>query len=163
MEETKKKMEERLYELLKAKGLTISVAESCTGGMICSRLVDVPGVSEVFKEGYVTYSNKAKKRTLDVSKSTLKKQGAVSSQTAKEMALGAAMASDSDIAVSVTGNAGPSAEEGKPVGLVYIGIYCKGKVKAYEFSFEGERRDIREQAAEEALRICCEAAEKLKS
>ena len=107
MEETKKKMEERLYELLKAKGLTISVAESCTGGMICSRLVDVPGVSEVFKEGYVTYSNKAKKRTLDVSKSTLKKQGAVSSQTAKEMALGAAMASDSDIAVSVTGNAGP--------------------------------------------------------
>ena len=163
MEETKKKMEERLYELLKAKGLTISVAESCTGGMICSRLVDVHGVSEVFKEGYVTYSNKAKKRTLDVSKSTLKKQGAVSSQTAKEMALGAAMASDSDIAVSVTGNAGPSAEEGKPVGLVYIGIYCKGKVKAYEFSFEGERRDIREQAAEEALRICCEAAEKLKS
>lgn len=154
--------EYELYSLLKRYELSISVAESCTGGLVCSKLVNVPGISEHFKEGFIVYSNKAKKKTLEVSKSTLKKQGAVSGQAAKEMALGAAVNADTDIAVSVTGNAGPSAEEGKPVGLVYIGIYCMGKVKAYEYSFEGERADIREQAAVEALRLCSRIIEKYK-
>ena len=154
--------EARLFKLLKETGLTISVAESCTGGLVCSRLVSNPGVSEYFKEGFVTYSNKAKRRTLEVSKSTLKKQGAISGQVAKEMALGAAVNTDSDIAVAITGNAGPEAEEDKPVGLVYIGIYCQGKVKAFEYSLEGEREDIRQQAATEALMLCCETIEKLK-
>ena len=154
--------EARLFKLLKENGLTISVAESCTGGLVCSRLVSNPGVSEYFKEGFVTYSNKAKRRTLEVSKSTLKKQGAISGQVAKEMALGAAVNTDSDIAVAITGNAGPEAEEDKPVGLVYIGIYCQGKVKAFEYSLEGEREDIRQQAATEALMLCCETIEKLK-
>ena len=76
------------------------------------------------------------------------------------MAIGAAMNADTDLAVSITGNAGPSADEDKPVGLVYIGVYLKGKVKAYEFSFEGERQDIREQATNEAIRLCCKAVEK---
>lgn len=154
--------EARLFKLLKETGFTISVAESCTGGLVCSRLVSNPGVSEYFKEGFVTYSNKAKRRTLEVSKSTLKKQGAISGQVAKEMALGAAVNTDSDIAVAITGNAGPEAEEGKPVGLVYIGIYCRGKVKAFEYSLEGEREDIRQQAASEAFILCCETIEKLK-
>ena len=161
-ESCEKAPEVRLFELLKETGLTISVAESCTGGLVCSRLVSNPGVSEYFKEGFVTYSNKAKKRTLEVSKSTLKKQGAISGQTAKEMALGAAVNTDSDMAVSITGNAGPDAEEDKPVGLVYVGIYCRGKVKAFEFSLEGDREDIRKQAADEALKLCCRTIEKLK-
>ena len=152
--------QEELYQLLKKADLSISVAESCTGGLLCSRLVSVPGISKFFKEGFVTYSSKAKRKTLEVSKSTLKKQGAVSGQTAKEMAIGAAMNADTDVAVSVTGNAGPSAEEDKPVGLVYIGIYLSGKVKAYEYMFEGERDDIRSQAASEAISLCCRALEK---
>ena len=160
MEDIRTAPEYELYSLLKKYGLSISAAESCTGGLLCAKLVNVPGISEYFKEGFVTYSNKAKKKTLEVSKSTLKKQGAVSGQTAKEMALGAAVNADTDIAVSVTGNAGPSAEEGKPVGLVYIGVYCMGKVKAYEYSFEGERSDIREQAAKEAIRLCIRTIEK---
>ena len=138
--------EEVLVKLLMQEGFTISTAESCTGGLVSTRLVSVPGVSEVFKEGFITYSNKAKRRTLDVSKSTIRKEGAVSEQTAKEMAMGAAMMADTDVAVSVTGNAGPAAEEDKPVGLVYIGIYIRGKVKAFEYHFEGDREEIRQQA-----------------
>ena len=127
MEEQKRTQTEQLVELLKKHDLSIATAESCTGGLVSTMLVDVPGVSQVFKEGFVTYSNKAKRRTLDVSKSTIRKEGAVSEQTAKEMAVGAAMMADADVAVSVTGNAGPEAEEGKPVGLVYIGVYIAGK------------------------------------
>lgn len=151
--EAKNAPEYELVQLLLKYGLSIATAESCTGGMVSARLVNVPGVSEVFKEGFVTYSNKAKRRTLDVSKTTIRKEGAVSEQTAKEMAMGAALQADADAAVSVTGNAGPDAEEGKPVGLVYIGIYLGGKVKAVEYRFSGDRNAVREQAAEEALRL----------
>lgn len=154
--------EQALVELLLKYGLSISTAESCTGGMVASRLVDVPGVSAVFKEGFVTYSNKAKRKTLDVSKSTIRKEGAISEQTAKEMAMGAALAADTDLAVSVTGNAGPDAEEDKPVGLVYIGVYLGGKVKAVEYQFEGDRRAVREQAADAALKLARKAVIKLK-
>lgn len=154
--------EYKLVSLLKKYDLTIATAESCTGGLISTRLVNVPGVSDVFKEGFITYTNKAKRKTLDVSKSTIKKEGAISEQTAKEMAMGAAMMADTDIAVSVTGNAGPYNEEDKPVGLVYIGVYIGGKVKAWEYRFEGDRRQIREQAAEEALHVAVKALQKQK-
>ena len=154
--------EEVLVKLLMQEGFTISTAESCTGGLVSTRLVSVPGVSEVFKEGFITYSNKAKRRTLDVSKSTIRKEGAVSEQTAKEMAMGAAMMADTDVAVSVTGNAGPAAEEDKPVGLVYIGIYIRGKVKAFEYHFEGDREEIRQQAATEAISVTLPSLRKLK-
>ncbi len=154
------KTEEKLFKLLSKKELNISVAESCTGGLICARLVNAPGISEYFKEGFVTYSNKAKRRTLEVSKSTLKKEGAISAQVAKEMALGAAVTANADIAVSTTGNAGPGSDEDKPVGLVYIGIYFRGKLKAYEYHFNGDRNEIREQAAEEALRLCIDTIKK---
>ncbi|MDO4265761.1 MAG: nicotinamide-nucleotide amidohydrolase family protein [Eubacteriales bacterium] len=152
--------EEELVRLLSKKGLTISTAESCTGGLVSAKLVNVAGASEVFREGFVTYSNKAKRKTLDVSKSTIRKEGAVSAQTAKEMAVGAALMADTDIAVSVTGNAGPSAEEDKPVGLVYIGVYAGGKARALEYHFEGGRNEIRAAAAEEAVKAALSATQK---
>ncbi len=145
--------EELLVKYLCENDITISTAESCTGGLLTAKIINVPGISEFFKEGFITYSNKAKRKTLDVSKSTIRKEGAVSEQTAKEMATGAAMKADTDMAVSVTGNAGPDAAEDKPVGRVYIGIYLKGKVKAFKYDFEGTRNEIRTQAADEALKL----------
>lgn len=144
-------LEMAVVRLLKKYELTVTTAESCTGGMIASRLVNVPGVSQVFREGFVTYSNKAKRKVLDVSKSTLKKYGAVSEQTAKEMATGGVFATDADACIAVTGVAGPDSEEDKPVGLVYIACYMKDKVKVEKYHFKGNRDKIREQAAVKAL------------
>ena len=150
--EEKETLEEAVVHLLEKYDLTLTTAESCTGGLLAGRLVNVPGVSEVFREGYVTYSNKAKRRLLDVSKTTLRKYGAVSEQTAKEMATGAVIASDSDIGLSVTGIAGPDGgTDEKPVGLVYIGCYVKDSVKVKECHFNGNREKIREQTVVEAL------------
>lgn len=160
-EEAGQDLSGRLVQLLKKAELTISTAESCTGGLLASSLVDVPGVSAVFREGFVTYSNKAKRRTLGVSKSTIRKDGAISEQTAKEMATGAALAADTDIALSVTGNAGPDADEEKPVGLVYIGIYAKGKVRVERHSFTGSRQEIRKAAVEAAFSLGIKAVEKI--
>ena len=145
-------IEEVVGNLLIEKGLKISTAESCTGGMIASRLVAYPGISEVFLEGAVTYSNEAKMRTLNVSCKTLEKYGAVSEQTAREMALGIAKRTGSDISVVTTGVAGPGGgTEEKPVGLVYIGLYYKGVVKAYKYGFNGDRAKIRTSATIKAL------------
>ena len=145
-------LEKKLVNLLEKNDFSISTAESCTGGLLSARIINVPGASEVFKEGMVTYTNKSKRKRLDVSKSTLKKYGAVSKQTAKEMAAGIAFNSDSDAALSITGIAGPDGgTEEKPVGLVYIGLYVKGKILAEEFHFSGNRQEIREQSVEAAL------------
>ena len=145
-------IEEVVGTLLIEKGLKISTAESCTGGMIASRLVAYPGISEAFLEGAVTYSNEAKMRTLNVSCETLEKYGAVSEQTAREMALGIAKRTGSDISVVTTGIAGPGGgTEEKPVGLVYIGLYYKGEVKAYKYGFNGDRSRIRMSATIKAL------------
>jgi len=147
-------IEEVVGDLLIEKGLKISTAESCTGGMIASKLVAYSGISEVFLEGAVTYSNEAKIRTLNVSCETLEKYGAVSEQTAIEMALGIAKRTGSDIAVITTGIAGPKGgTEDKPVGLVYIGLYYKGEVKAYKYVFNGDRARIRTGATIKALDI----------
>lgn len=114
---------------LKEKNMTVAFAESCTGGLISKRLTDVPGASEVFGFGFCTYANEAKMKLLGVSGETLEKYGAVSSQTAEEMALGARKVSGADIAVSVTGIAGPGGgTEEKPVGLVYMGIASENGV-----------------------------------
>ena len=119
---------------------------------MAARLVNVPGASEVFREGFVTYSNKAKKKYLDVSKSTLRKYGPVSEQTAKEMATGGVFATDADACVAVTGLAGPDGgTEDKPVGLVYIACYMKDSVKVEEYRFKGNREKMREQATVQAL------------
>lgn len=145
-------LEEAVVRLLMKYELTVTTAESCTGGMIASKLVNVPGASEVFNEGFITYSNKAKRKILDVSKNTLKKYGAVSEQTVKEMAIGGAFAADADACIAVTGIAGPDGgTEEKPVGLVYIGCCMKDEVTVKECRFHGTRMEIREQSANAAL------------
>lgn len=144
-------IEMAVVRLLKKYELTVTTAESCTGGLISGRIVNVSGASQVFKEGFVTYSNKAKRKYLNVNKSTLKKHGAVSKQTAKEMALGGVFATGADVCVAVTGIAGPVSESEKPVGLVYIACYLKDKVKVEEYHFKGNREKIREQSVVKAL------------
>lgn len=140
-------IEEVVAKLLIEKGLTISTAESCTGGMIAGTLINYPGISEVFLEGAVTYSNEAKHNRLGVKNETLDKHGAVSEETAREMAIGIAQTSKTDVSIVTTGIAGP--EGGtleKPVGLVYIGVYVKGEVKIQRCIFSGNRNKIRLQA-----------------
>ena len=145
-------LEMAVVRLLKKNGLTVTTAESCTGGMLAARLVNVPGVSDVYREGYITYSNKGKRRLLDVNKSTLKKYGAVSEQTAREMAIGGVFANGADVCVATTGIAGPDGgTEEKPVGLVYISCYLKDKVTVERFQFKGNREKIREQTVVKAL------------
>ena len=141
-------------DLLIKNNLKISTAESCTGGMIASRLVSISGISDAFLEGAVTYSNEAKVRTLNVKEETLKKYGAVSEETAREMAEGMAKRTGSDIAVVTTGIAGPGGgTEEKPVGLVYIGLYYKGEVFVYKNVFNGNRQEVRTKATVTALDI----------
>ena len=141
-----------VLEELKARGLTLGAAESCTGGMIASKIVNVAGASEVFNQGFVTYSNKAKRKMVGVGKNTLKKYGAVSEPTAREMAAGGAEEADAEAAVAVTGIAGPDGgTDEKPVGLVYIACCLNGDVTVEECHFHGSRTEIREQSAMEAL------------
>ncbi|MCI8980958.1 MAG: competence/damage-inducible protein A [Hungatella sp.] len=145
-------LEMAVVRLLKKHELTVATAESCTGGLVAGRIVNVPGSSEVFREGFVTYSNKAKRRHLDVSKSTIKKYGAVSKETAREMAVGGAFATDSDLCVAITGLAGPDGgTEEKPVGLVYMACCMGDKVTVEKYQFKGNRNKIREQSVVKAL------------
>ena len=144
--------EEAVVRLLKDNGMTLAAAESCTGGLLSARIVNVPGASEVFKAGLVTYSNKAKRKLANVKKKTLKEYGAVSGKTAKEMAKGAARIAGTDVAVSTTGIAGPGGgTPEKPVGLVYICVTVKGKTYVKECHFSGDREMIRQSTVEEAL------------
>lgn len=133
---------------------TIAVAESCTGGLVGSKLTNVPGISEVFKYGVISYSNEAKQKLLGVKSSTLEKYGAVSKQTAKEMAIGIKNLSNSDIGVSITGIAGPKGgTTQKPVGLVYIGYADNNGVYVKKCMFSGSRLEIRERSANTALHL----------
>ena len=127
---------------------TISVAESCSGGLLASSFIDVPGASEIFMEGLVTYSNEAKMERLGVKKETLEKYGAVSAETAKEMVCGL----KTDVGISVTGIAGPGGgTEEKPVGLVYMGIKVDDEIFIEKKIFSGPRRKIRERAVLHSL------------
>lgn len=145
-------LEQAVVDLLLANNLTVTTVESCTGGLVAGRLINVPGVSEVFKMGHITYSNKAKRKLLDVKRGTLDKYGAVSSKVVKEMAQGASTFTRADVAVAVSGIAGPDGgTEEKPVGLVYIGISVRGKVTTQEYRFTGNREKVREQAVAESL------------
>ncbi len=147
-------LEENVVSLLKKCDITVSTAESCTGGKLAGKLVNVSGASSVFGQGFVTYSNKAKKKLIGVSKNTLKKYGAVSKQTAKEMAEGVSVTTGSDIGIGITGIAGPDGgTEEKPVGLVYIGCCVKEKVTVKEYHFVGDRNDIRENSVMAALSL----------
>ena len=140
--------------LLEQKKLHVTTAESCTGGLIAGTLVNVPGISEWFGEGYVTYSNEAKEKLLGVSHETLVNYGAVSEQTAKEMAEGAAKAAGAQVAIAATGIAGPDGGTAeKPVGLVYLGCFCKGMVRVEKHMFDGDRVQVRTQSVRAALKL----------
>lgn len=147
-------LEKAVVDLLLANELTVSTIESCTGGLLSARLINIPGVSEVFKTGYITYSNKAKRKLVGVKKSTLHKYGAVSGQVAKEMANGSAALTKSDVTVSITGIAGPDGGTAqKPVGLVYIACCVRGKTAVKEYHFMGSREKIRDAAVSAALTL----------
>lgn len=144
-------LEQSVVELLLANNLTVTAAESCTGGLFSARLINVPGVSEVYKSGYITYSKKAKRKVLGIRKPVIERHGVISAETAEEMAKGLSSVTKADVAISITGNAGPDACEDKPVGLVYIGCNVKGKVSVIEAHFSGNRNKIRESAVTAAL------------
>ena len=145
---------EVIVETLKKKKYTLATAESCTGGMVAASIVDVPGASDVFMEGFVTYSNEAKMRTLGVSAETLKLYGAVSEQTAREMAAGACLKAGTNTAVATTGIAGPSGgTKEKPVGLVYVACAVNGKVGVEELHLAGTRYEIRSMSTDAALEL----------
>lgn len=142
-----------LFNGLKRRGLMIATAESCTGGLIAATLTNVPGSSAIFDRGFVTYSNEAKMELLKVQEETLQEFGAVSEQTAKEMVQGALQFSNAQVAVSVTGIAGPDGgTKEKPVGLVYIGVGREnGDIQCHEHHFEGDRNEVRAQTVAAAL------------
>ena len=141
-----------VLELLKNRGETVTFAESCTGGLLCGAFVDCAGASDCLKESFVTYANEAKENLLGVKSETLARCGAVSSECAREMALGAARAAGADWAVSVTGIAGPGGGTAeKPVGTVWIGVAHGGAAQAREYHFRGQRQWIRKLSVVNAL------------
>ncbi len=145
-------LEEVVLKLLTESKLTIALAESCTGGLISSRLTDVPGASLSLMYGITSYSNESKIKILGVKEATINNYGAVSSQTAEEMAEGAKRVNGTDIGLSITGIAGPDGgSEEKPVGLCYVGIAMDGTVKAYKFLFNGNRKRIKWNSSSRAL------------
>ncbi len=150
--EADKTLEEVVVELLKENTLTISTAESLTGGLFSARLVNVPGASGVFKEGFITYSNKAKRKYAGVKKGTLLKYTAVSDEVVREMAKGAAVEAKADCAVAITGLAGPDGgTDKKPVGTVYVACWIDGNTLSKECHFTGTRQEIRQASVTAAL------------
>lgn len=142
-----------LFDALKQRGIMLATAESCTGGMIAKTVTDLPGSSDIFERGFVTYSNASKTELLAVQPELLETHGAVSAEVAQAMAEGALEHSNAKIAVSCTGIAGPGgATPDKPVGLVYIGLASRmGPAKSFEHHFSGDRAAIRRQTVDAAL------------
>ena len=150
----KEKREERAVRLLARKGLTLALAESCTGGLIGYRITSVPGSSAVFRGGVVAYADLAKSRLLGVDRATLRRRGAVSAETAVEMARGARRALGARVALAVTGIAGPAGgTPEKPVGLVFTGLSAGRKDRVEEHFLGGGREKVRRQAADLALSL----------
>lgn len=154
---------QKTVKLLKKNGLILTTAESCTGGLIAKLITDVSGSSAVFKCGIVAYANEIKESVLGVKGETLKNFGAVSEETVREMALGALKISGADIAVSVSGIAGPESDDtNKPVGLIWLAVSFKGKttVKALTNNFtDNIRENNRISAAYNGLSLVCEVIE----
>ncbi len=145
-------VEERIGELLTRRGLTLAVAESCTAGLLGHRITSVSGSSAYFEGGVISYSNAAKERLLGVPHQTLIQHGAVSKETALAMASGARRLLGADIALSVTGIAGPTGgTPDKPVGLVYIGLAAEGEEISEKHSWHGDRSENKERSAQAAL------------
>jgi len=144
-----------LLDRYRKAGRRLATAESCTGGMVAARLTDIAGSSDVVERGFVTYSNEAKIELLGVSTELIQHYGAVSAQVARAMADGALAHSRADIAISITGIAGPGgAVPGKPVGLVYLALAAKGRDTRVERQhFDGDRQAVRSAALERALEL----------
>ncbi len=145
-------MEDLIGKILSEKGLTISVAESCTGGIIGGLITDVPGSSRYFKGGIISYSDESKVNILNVSSGTITEHGAVSNRTAREMAEGVKHLFNSHIGLAVTGIAGPEGgSKEKPVGTIFIGLAVEDETFTFRYHFHGTRRQIRRKTAERAL------------
>jgi len=151
--------EGELIAQLRQRHATLATAESCTGGLIAARLTNAPGASEVFLGGIVSYSNAVKHSHLHVTQEVLETHGAVSAPCARQMAEGACAQLGADLAISVTGIAGPGgATPTKPVGLVYIGVAARGAAtQVVEFHFAGTRAEIRQQSVDAALTLALRA------
>ncbi|MBN2466435.1 nicotinamide-nucleotide amidohydrolase family protein [candidate division WOR-3 bacterium] len=144
-----------LGQLLLSKGLTLAVAESCTGGLVGDRLTDVPGSSQYFAGGVIAYSNAAKVSLLGVSRQTLDRWGAVSEQTVREMAAGVCRRFKARVGVATSGVAGPGGgTRGKPVGLVHVCVRAGRRVAVERYLFRGSRRSVKERSAAAALEFC---------
>lgn len=154
-------MEEELVKILAEKGMYISTAESCTGGLIAGAIVNVAGASSVFMEGFVTYSNESKEKRLGVSHSTLENTGAVSEETVKEMAQGLMKVTGADVTIVSSGIAGPDGgTPEKPVGLVYLCCCTGNGMYVSRNIFNGNRQQIREQAVNTAIELVIDSINK---
>ena len=152
-----KQAAKELVKLLSQRGMTVTTAESCTGGLISAAITSVPGSSAVLDGALVSYASAVKGRFLNVPPETLYDIGVVSAECAEAMAKGAAALFSADCAISVTGNAGPSAgDPAAPVGRVYIAAYLLGMVSVRQLNLSGNREQVRECAAKEALTLLCE-------
>lgn len=145
---------EYIAQELISRKQTITTAESCTGGLLAAELTSVSGSSAYFQRGFITYSNQSKSQLLNVLPSTLRQYGAVSEETAREMALGALLATRNDFALSITGVAGPDGgTEKNPVGTVWFGFATKQRIWAKKYHFQGDRNQVRRQAVQYSLAI----------
>ena len=164
-------LEERIGKRLRARGETVAVAESLTGGLVCARLTSVPGASDYVDRGVVAYSNRAKQRDLGVSREALDSDGAVSGSVATEMARGVRDTAATTWGVSTTGIAGPTGgTDEKPVGLVFVGVAYAGPwgtessfVRVDHHVFDGDREAVAQQSATQALRALDEALDVVES
>lgn len=139
-----------LFHKMEEKGLFLCSVESLTGGLFASTIIGIPGASHIYKGSFVTYCNEIK-NIIGVQKETLEKYTAISRKTAEEMVINGVKKLNCNVGVSFTGNAGPEPSEGKPVGLIYISIYLKGKIYTYELNIVDERNNVRKKCVEFAL------------
>lgn len=152
--------EQRLLALLKKYNLKIATAESCTGGLVAGLLCDISGISEFFEEGFITYSEHAKIKNLGVLQETLDSYGVVSCEVAEEMAMGACESANANCAIATTGIAGPTGgTDENPVGTVCFACVVKNQVLTERMIFEGNRMEIRMQAAVFAIEMLCDYIE----
>ncbi len=149
----------KVHEFFKKKGLTLSVAESCTGGLISHYLTTLPGASKFFQAGVISYSAEAKKKILQISPEIISKHGVVSEEAAKEMSEKVRILTGTDYSLSTTGNLGPDVLEGKEKGLVYIAVSKEGGTLSKELRLKGSREKNKEKASFSALKFLIEVLE----
>lgn len=148
---------QKIHDLFRKKGRTLAIAESCTGGLIAHMLTEISGASIFLTASVVAYSAEAKKRMLGIPGSLIEKEGMISEETARAMAMGAREKAGADIGLGITGNIGPDPMEDKPIGIVYIAVATAKETTSRGFIYEGSRSEIKEKAAHAALEFLYEA------